>query len=1048
MRFKKLIFLILIIALLLTICVPVIAADSNVDVDKILVDANDTDSDTDVFLSGRGGFRVYIMDKGGNRVGKVVDFSMNSLADRMLYTTTSNNTKYDYKKGGSPSFSLKSGNYFKIANDMPSPWTGTLGEYKSYFGDRGVIEKVILPSVGAGISVEQLSGEEGEGGYEIIFEPIFVFKYNGTLCAMTPTEIAIQDEKFGGGIKKVLGSVSHKLAPLSAFFADRDHFGVGVPPAYSGGMLSNSIIVSYYGIGAVVFDMQEPPKNDLSIDLTILENQQTRSWDISNISNPPSPFFQSSTFDVSKKLAWRKSMDEPLVGPGVPGGTTQKECPGGFPCLKTECRSNPIGTRRVESPIYGENGEIVDYNVYYETIYGKCKGFGQCKEIKCTARHITSYSIVRTHVSKMSYLDPRVLSSANAFQAVRNVGAWPNPLEFYKYAKNSAYTHPNGGTGIFYEDGLTPASFMGHRGGVNQYKDRTLKNDLSLAGYMKNTPENIAYKNLFKDKCGYREEYDIQTGNMDGGIYTFQAVHYATDEDPELSLGDVDIRYCDGSKDHFAGQMGNISTSTAKVVVKVEPTVKVQSKSVSADSLKAQIYTNNYNFNNYDNPHYLTIAVPSNRIGFAPTFQMDYANNYSQLDPQNKVWILSDKTRTFQALDLFSISTKPIDTSKTEMTGPWSRDAVDRLSANHSDDVNNRGEGVNTIKAGQVLDYTTKGLRLSIDWMVHLQDPSFVDPSSKSKVEEANKAKIKEFVEATNAVIESYTYQPDQPVQGIGIYTNLWQGNSEGSYTLENYFGGDDLNRVPTSQTTYEKVNKKVDPPSQAEKTRFKVMGGYNTTYSNYPTFKAYIVDADGDGHLNVPSRPPLDTGYSDIPYTLVGVYPYAMSYQVGGMNSHTDVVEQLLYSGLGKNGWYSEEYEGIIVLTFHCELKIDKIETKSAQIHTHLSDFRTSRNELASTLYLPISKMMTSNFKYNKLIPGVEVTKPSEIATDNGFGIEMDVLTKKGPLFGVGVEFQVTKKFTLGGIAFGRGTKLPIAVFYRPYLFSVKDSVFSTAQY
>ena len=250
---KKIICVLLLMAMLFSLAITALAADSNID-----GGGGDMDQGTNQnsWVPGRDGVRVTIVrDSDNAAVSTPVDFANGLNNDIVIHF--GNVSKISYRSKG---LTPHNGNYYSIrpTNTMPriiSPnGSSNIAAIRSYFCREGTIRDI---ANAAGFDYGTLVN----GQYKILLEPIAFFKYNGVMFAMTATEAALYNQLTGNAMYRKMAFLTHKNLPLSMFLEIPD---LGFP-AWNGSTNSiqgDAIIIANLGLGIIRFSEPdpEPPK--------------------------------------------------------------------------------------------------------------------------------------------------------------------------------------------------------------------------------------------------------------------------------------------------------------------------------------------------------------------------------------------------------------------------------------------------------------------------------------------------------------------------------------------------------------------------------------------------------------------------------------------------------------------------------------------------------------------------------------------------------------------------------------------------------------------
>lgn len=357
------------------------------------------------------------------------------------------------------------------------------------------------------------------------------------------------------------------------------------------------------------------------------------------------------------------------------------------------------------------------------------------------------------------------------------------------------------------------------------------------------------------------------------------------------------------------------------------------------------------------NPMYL-IQVQSDAISFNPAFKMKYQDSNDPFSAFKNVWVLAAGKKTFISNDYVKIELKNSDVS---VTAPWSRDSEDKV------DKNGNVRTIPTAKSGNTIKTSADGATLQVDVYYHIQDPNFVDPSQRTTLQAKNDAKAKQFDDMVNSIASAFENN------GVSFYSNLFQS------------------------TTAETVHK-VSAPSYfkdySEKSILKFAQPITTSVKSQT--KAYYIDVNGVADYTTSARK-ININGNSVPVTEKWA-------DISAVRSE-EVMKGLLEQNAGyTKKWYSEDYEGIIVVHKTYLIAINNLESTYAQIHPQTSDSLTKRNELAQDL---------------------KFAQGSETLIEDHFGI--------------GVEYR------LPSLTINNETFSNIVIPSKPYLFDIRGAVYDT---
>ncbi|WFR59176.1 hypothetical protein QA584_08850 [Anaerocolumna sp. AGMB13025] len=251
---KKLIYALLLLAMLFSLAVPAYAADPNIDGGG---GGMGQGTGQNSWTPGRDGVRITVVrDSDNTPVSTPIDFSNGSNSDMAVHFGKVSKISYRNSTGLTPHTSKYA--CYQPSQAMPrivsSNGSSNIAAIRSYFCREGTIRDIANAT---GLGYDTLIN----GKYKILLEPIAYFKYNSVMFAMTATEAALYNKQVGNGLRSKMVSLSHKNLPLSMFLETPD---LGFP-AWSGSTTkaqSDETIITYLGMGVIRFSEPdpEPPK--------------------------------------------------------------------------------------------------------------------------------------------------------------------------------------------------------------------------------------------------------------------------------------------------------------------------------------------------------------------------------------------------------------------------------------------------------------------------------------------------------------------------------------------------------------------------------------------------------------------------------------------------------------------------------------------------------------------------------------------------------------------------------------------------------------------
>lgn len=205
---------------------------------------------TSFWNPGNDGVRISVVDSAsGSLAAGPVDFSNRAQSGAIAHFGKVSKLSY---RGGT-ALSLQSGaayNCLKPENTMPtivsSGGRNNIEAIRRYFCSEYAC---MMVADATGINYEDLIS----GQYKLLIEPMAYFTYNGQHYAMTATEAALYDQMAGGGLRKVMTSLTHQNLPLALYLEYSD---LGFP-AWTGGTSgrqTNTDIINALGLGIIWFE--------------------------------------------------------------------------------------------------------------------------------------------------------------------------------------------------------------------------------------------------------------------------------------------------------------------------------------------------------------------------------------------------------------------------------------------------------------------------------------------------------------------------------------------------------------------------------------------------------------------------------------------------------------------------------------------------------------------------------------------------------------------------------------------------------------------------
>lgn len=242
---KQLICTLSLLAILFSLTVAALAADSNID-----GGGGDMGQGTgsNSWTPGRDGVRITVIRGSDNLpITTPIDFSNNSNSDMTAHFGKVSKTSY--RNGAILTPSTSKYICYQPSQALPriisSDGSSNIPAIRSYFCREGTIQDI---AAATGFDYDTLIS----GSYKILLEPISYFKYDGVMFAMTATEAALYNQTTGNALYRKMAYLTHKNLPLAMFLETPD---LGFP-AWSGSTNStqgDAIIIANLGLGIIRF---------------------------------------------------------------------------------------------------------------------------------------------------------------------------------------------------------------------------------------------------------------------------------------------------------------------------------------------------------------------------------------------------------------------------------------------------------------------------------------------------------------------------------------------------------------------------------------------------------------------------------------------------------------------------------------------------------------------------------------------------------------------------------------------------------------------------
>lgn len=509
------------------------------------------------------------------------------------------------------------------------------------------------------------------------------------------------------------------------------------------------------------------------------------------------------------------------------------------------------------------------------------------------------------------YWDASMFTDVSRLSALRKNGALTNDGVVFVFNTTNQFVSSN--MNDVFGSTLTEYKFMTHRN-ADPDNNGAVK-PLQIAAYMNGTTLNSNYLTFINPYYGatYPSAYNNPTGNF--GRNDFELITSINLPQNATAIGSGN--FCSGGSSSslkipvkLSGEITygktTVKDSTFKTFTPITIDPTVQSANKAADQFETNSLYWGVDPNDDVNPSY-HIQVESDAVTFNPAFKMKYQSSNDVNSLFKEVWVLSAGKKKFISNDYVKIE---LTNTNLKVSCPWSRDSEDKV------DENGSPRTIPTAKSGSAIyaKTTDDGDVLKIDVYFHILDPNFVSPGNRASVQSHNDEICKTYDDMCLSVA-------NQLKTGTSFYSNMFQScTSDTIHKLESPTNFIDLSRT----------------------SELKLISPVTINYGSIITQMGYIdvngiADYDPTGKRTVSLR-----GQS---------YPVKKWEDTSAVQSEK-VLESLLVEGGGQkiNGWYNEDFEGLIVC-HRTYFILCSAKSTIAQIHPQHSDSRTPRNELAEAL-------------------------------------------------------------------------------------------------
>ena len=256
---KRLFSFLLAVVLTVSLAIPVLAADSNLDGGG---GGMGQGTSQNKWTPGRDGVRITVIRDSDNvPVSTPIDFSNGTNGDIAVHFGKV--SKLSYRNGSSLTPNTSKYDCYKPSNAIPrivsSNGGNNIAAIRSYFCREGTIRDIASAT---GFSYDDLIS----GSYKILLEPMAYFTYGSIVYAMTATEAALFNKVTANGLRSKMVSLTHKNLPLSMFLETAD---LGFP-AWGGSKTqaqTDDTIIANLGLGIIRFSEPDPepaPASDVT----------------------------------------------------------------------------------------------------------------------------------------------------------------------------------------------------------------------------------------------------------------------------------------------------------------------------------------------------------------------------------------------------------------------------------------------------------------------------------------------------------------------------------------------------------------------------------------------------------------------------------------------------------------------------------------------------------------------------------------------------------------------------------------------------------------
>lgn len=590
---------------------------------------------------------------------------------------------------------------------------------------------------------------------------------------------------------------------------------------------------------------------------------------------------------------------------------------------------------------------------------GKKHGSDPCGHSK-TLANAKSINVTKVNVKPANYWTAALFADITNIGKLKTLRAGTVKEDGVTALFNQKGDFSTANKASIFKSELTTLNLMAARGGIAGADGEIPQ----LAAYMNATKANKDYNDFITPYFGtYPARYSNPGSKMAAGIITTPLVIPGG-----AATASASVSYCSGgSGTHTVnGTISNLSVAKQIVVDRSYEATAKGSPVIPA----SKTYDGVAGLQN-GNGTMIHLNVPSKPIVFYPAYKMKYSTTNQNVAPTKEVWMLAKGARTFNSNDYTNIE---VTKTQVQLSNPWSRDREDRF------DESGNALTKPVAKSGSSLKAYANGNIITIRSYVHVQDPAFAE----------DKAGAQAYINNIMAQYDAMAASINGAVPGnTSFYSNLWQAVTDAT-----------VHRVAAPATIG-------SAPVQNLIAKTKLVP--KPIASNLHTATAvYYVDNDGKADYDAARNVNIQ-GTS---------YPVSGQWGGAGVNNSNTILNSLLETDkqvVKPAGWYDESYEGILVIARTYTIEIPTITSDFVQIHPQLSDFKTTTNLFAKTVYF------NPNTGLGPVLKGADIFSASDSS------------------YGVGIEYRLPN-VTLAGHTFDK-----MMLLSAPETFNIRGSVYDT---